>query len=76
MFGGYRKVDVSAEEKKKLLAGGKGVPKGKIGKGKIMGAADGDPNEKGMSKAQVAAYRVGGRRDGTSHHSNINILID
>ena len=38
--------------------------KGKVGKGKIIGAVHDDPNEKGMSKEQIEAYRTGQRRDG------------
>ena len=37
---------------------------GKVGKGKIVGDTGADPNEKGMTKAQVEAYRTGQRRDG------------
>ena len=38
--------------------------RGKVGKGRIVGDVSGDPNEKGMSKEEVEAYRAGKRRDG------------
>ena len=42
--------------------------RGKVGRGRIMGESDHrDPNEKGMTKDQVAAYRAGRRRDGNLH---------
>ena len=47
------------------MKGSKNKIHGKVGKGKIVGDVSGDPNEKGMTKAEVEAYRAGKRRDGT-----------
>ena len=49
-------------------------PRGKVGRGRIMGENDHkDPHEKGMTREQVAAYRAGKRRDGKQcHHERVS----
>ena len=47
-----------------MKKGDPSLQKGKIKKGFIPGADMADPNEKGMTKAQIEAYRTGKRRDG------------
>ena len=58
---GIRLIDKG--DKNKLTASKKKRP------GLTPGVGDGDPNEKGMTKEQILAYRTGKRREG----SKINI---
>ena len=51
---------------------GENKVRGKVGKGRIMGEVGADPNEKGMSKEEIDAYRAGKRRDGESIDKIVN----